>query len=261
MRSLFWGLLGKRETLLTDDKEKLLGSTLMHQLISSELIALEAQLEEIEKQRAQLANASEELAAAHREKEAWLSQHGGPAGEHLFKLSEEAGRHQALLSEIGEAQAHGDVTLMLLDEVLALLNSASNWGTVDMLGGGLWATMAKHGKIDAAKRKQAEAQDSLLAFARELKDVELQLDVAAGEIDDFSKFGDYFFDGLIFDWAVQAKIGRAQDTVTKTRDDVASALDTLASQAATLATRLNEVAAARTRYIEDWGRVDSLPPA
>ena len=48
------------------------------------------------------------------------------------------------------------------------LNSAKNWGLVDMFGGGFFTTMLKHSKMDQAKRNMEQAKYDLRSFSREL---------------------------------------------------------------------------------------------
>ncbi|TWU47299.1 hypothetical protein Poly51_50990 [Rubripirellula tenax] len=66
-------------------------------------------------------------------------------------------------------------------------------------------TMAKHSKMDAAKSQARISQRKLMQFEEELADADERLHVSL-QIDGFSKFADYFFDGLIADWIVQSKI-------------------------------------------------------
>ena len=70
------------------------------------------------------------------------------------------------------------------------------------------STMAKHSKIDSAKQHAHAAQRQLRRFQEELVDAGQRLNVSL-EIGGFSKFADYFFDGLIADWNVQSKIRKA----------------------------------------------------
>lgn len=254
LRGLFWSILGKKEEKLQAEREELLAATLKHGLVQSELASLQAQLGELERQRAELAGASDEIARLLGEKERWLQEHGGPAGESLFKMSEQAGRYQELSRELDEAIAHGNEALVLIDLVLDSLKSAGNWGTFDMFGGGLLATAMKHGKIDTAKKQLEEAQGALLRFQHELEDVELQLDAAEIDMSGFSKFGDYFFDGLIFDWSVQSKIKRSREAVEQTRAQLVESMDTLAGQKADVAKKMTDLAAQRTALIEGFGK-------
>ncbi|MFR8903757.1 MAG: hypothetical protein ACLVHS_07940 [Blautia wexlerae] len=53
------------------------------------------------------------------------------------------------------------------------LNSAKNWGLVDMFGGGFFTTLLKHSKMDQAKRNMEQAKYDLRSFSRELNDVNM----------------------------------------------------------------------------------------
>ena len=102
-----------------------------------------------------------------------------------------------------------------LQDVHAELAAAAGWGTWDMLGGDMIATIAKHSKIDSAKQKGQYAQLNLERFQEELADAGVRLNLAL-EIDGFSKFADFFFDGIISDWIVQCKIQNASSVCSAT---------------------------------------------
>ena len=114
--------------------------------------------------------------------------------------------------EIDEALGAIDYTMSHLIEAQKYLHSASNWGVFDMLGGGFFATMIKHGKMDDAKEAMMMAKDSIKSLKKELLDVNEVIDVDL-DIGDFLKLADYFFDGIIADWMVQSKIKDAQTQV------------------------------------------------
>ena len=90
------------------------------------------------------------------------------------------------------------------------LSSAGNWGLLDLFGGGLLSTFAKHSKMDDAQRYMEQAKRDLAVFSRELADVSETLNINTG---DFLTFADYFFDGFIADMMVQSKIRDAQRQV------------------------------------------------
>ena len=89
------------------------------------------------------------------------------------------------------------------------LNSAKNWGLVDMFGGVFFTTMLKHSKMDQAKRNMEQAKYDLRNFSRELNDVNIACDLNIN-IGDFLSFADYFFDGFVADWMVQDRINNAR---------------------------------------------------
>ena len=111
-----------------------------------------------------------------------------------------------------EAIEAGRRALNSLQAAKENLNSAKNWGLVDMFGGGFFTTMLKHSRIDQAKRNMEQAKYDLRNFSRELNDVNMvcNLNIDTG---DFLSFADYFFDGFVVDWVVQDRINNAKRQV------------------------------------------------
>lgn len=120
--------------------------------------------------------------------------------------------------EIREALAAGNRALDSLYEARRYLQSARNWGLVDLLGGGWISGMLKHSKMDRAKQCMLQAKYDLASFSKEVRDVDQVLDVDLNSFD-FLKFADYFFDGVIADWLMQDKIHKTrsqlEDAITK----------------------------------------------
>ena len=196
--------------------------------------------------------AAVELARLRGEKEAWLAEHGGPVADELSGRIEAIRQIQGLRAEIEQATAAGRVAHEALAEVLRSLGSAKSWGTFDMLGGGLIATAVKHSKIGKARDELEVAQAAIANFQREAKEVELHLS-AAVEIDSFSSFADYFFDGIFFDWAVQSKITRSQESVKDASSQVAKAIESLEHHGKEVSTRLGDAERQRAELVELWG--------
>ena len=121
--------------------------------------------------------------------------------------------------EIREAIQAADYALQCLDRAESHLNSASNWGIIDMLGGGLLTTMVKHSKMDDAAADLNEARDALQRFSRELQDVHSFVDFPFNSADVLS-FADFFFDGFIADWLMQDRINTARDQVGEAKQRV-----------------------------------------
>lgn len=130
--------------------------------------------------------------------------------------------------EIKEAIYAIDTTLGYLNEAKGYLNSASNWGIFDMLGGGFFSTMIKRGKMNDANRCLEKAKRSVINTKKELNDINQTIDVDL-EIDGFLSFADYFFDGLVADWMVQSKINSAQKQVDQAIDMLMEIRSTLSS--------------------------------
>ena len=93
--------------------------------------------------------------------------------------------------------------------VRSYLSSAANWGTVDMMGGGMMVTMAKRNAIDQAKSAAKDAKNRMEEFSRALDSLGKELQHNLDDMSGFSAFADYFMDGIFIDWHVQSQINKA----------------------------------------------------
>jgi hypothetical protein len=171
----------------------------------------------------EVASADADYERALEEKRRFLVGQEGTAAAQLLTLAERMANLDADAKELNEAIFAGEAARSALDSVQANLNSAQNWGVLDIMGGGLIATMAKHSKIDDAKNDAQLAQHALLQFREELAEAGQRLQ-ASLEVDGFSKFADYFFDGLIIDWMVQSQIKNASTSCTNAISQVDAAV-------------------------------------
>lgn len=121
-------------------------------------------------------------------------------------------RDEVRRREIEEAAAAGEKALYSLETAREKLQGAKNWGIFDMLGGGFFTDMVKHSKMSDATAYMEDAKSQLLVFQRELRDVQVPLDLRM-DISSFLTFADFFFDGLVADYLVQKKINDAREQV------------------------------------------------
>ena len=126
-----------------------------------------------------------------------------------------------------EAIDAGERALDSLYGVRKELESAGNWGLLDMFGGGMFTTFVKHSKMNDAQRYMERAKRDLAAFSRELADVSETLNINSG---DFLTFADYFFDGFVADMMGQSRIRDAQRQVDDAIYRVESILSRLRNQ-------------------------------
>ena len=120
-----------------------------------------------------------------------------------------------------EAIEAGQRALNNLHTARENLNSAKNWGLVDMFGGGFFTTMMKQSRMDQAKRNMDLAKLALRNFSKELNDVNIACNL---NLD----MGD-FFDGFAVDWMVQDRINKARNQVEEAIQRVEHALNQLQS--------------------------------
>ena len=121
--------------------------------------------------------------------------------------------NEIMKREMKEAMDAGERALSSLRNAQEKLNSAGNWGLFDMFGGGLFSTIMKRSKMDDAQQLMEAAKSDLKRFQRELKDVNIPLDLRM-EVGSFLSFADFFFDGFVADYLVQSKISEAKEQVS-----------------------------------------------
>lgn len=118
------------------------------------------------------------------------------------------------IKEINEAIQAIDVTLGHLNKAKQHLSSAGNWGIFDMVGGGIFSSVMKHGKMNNAKIALQNAKNSVKQLRDELDDVSevILIELNVGE---FLSLADCFLDGVIFDWVVQSRINDTKRQVNE----------------------------------------------
>ena len=94
--------------------------------------------------------------------------------------------------ELRQAESAGERALESLYILRDTLNSAKNWGLLDLFGGGAFTGLIKHSKMETAAGLITRAKKDLESFQKELKDVPVSLDLRM-EIGSFLSFADFFF--------------------------------------------------------------------
>ena len=112
-----------------------------------------------------------------------------------------------------EAIQAGKVALQSLEKAKDYLDSAENWGIVDILGGGFLTSAVKHSKMSDARTELAVARERLVKFAEELKDLNLT-DEGLRFSNVFSLI-DVFCDDVFADFVVQHRILESSAQVRK----------------------------------------------
>ena len=114
--------------------------------------------------------------------------------------------------EIREAMGAGACALASLRAAQKKLESARQWGIVDLFGGGLISDLFKHSRMNEAAGCMEAAKRDLQRFRKELGDVEIPMNLRI-EVSSFLSFADVFFDNPISDYMVQTRIAEAREQV------------------------------------------------
>lgn len=244
---LFYAMLGSKEQRLERERQELVAAKLKYDQVGDTVEDLSGDVKRLKDALSALGNAESDYEQVLDEKAKYLAANENDTAKNLVELTQQIADLTADQKELGEATSAGQSALRSVEEIQDTLASAANWGALDMFGGGMLTTMAKHSAMDAAKNQARVAQRQLLQFEEELADADERLQVSL-EIDGFSMFADYFFDGLIADWIVQSKIQNAKaecsETILRVKTAIRqcnSRLDSVCSEIETLTERKKEL--------------------
>lgn len=226
LRALLLSLTGDREVRLSKERREALAAKLQYDQAQRDLEDLDGRIGVLLREKDGLRIDRIRRDALLEEKGELLKALGGETGARLARLDQQLDELEHQRREVGEAISAGRTAESALSAVLDSLDSAEDWGTWDMLGGGLMATMAKHEHLDDARAGIGWAQQCLSRFRTELADVR-DMEIPQVQIGEFATFADYFFDGFFMDWMVQSKIQDAQEGVSEVHVRVLNALRNL----------------------------------
>lgn len=223
--NLLYTVLGKKSELLEQEKREVVAAKLKFDGAEQALRSSEEQVELLEQELQKLKYWKHDYDRLFREKEAQMLSEN----LELQEMSEALASLKTEHREIQEAVRAGQSLKRHLQEAQTGLSSAKDWGTYDMLGGGMLSTSMKHSRLDEAMDHIYKAQHEMRRFEKELHDVGMHDFGQSLEISGMLRFSDYFFDGLIVDWMVQGRIQEALEQVRSRVSEVTRIVSELES--------------------------------
>lgn len=115
-----------------------------------------------------------------------------------------------------EAIVAGQNALVSLKEARKYISSAKGFGVWDILGGGSFVSLMKHYKIERARDAINQAKYDLNRFNRELRDVQMSIDLNIGDFLTIIDLMDNFFADIM----VQTKLSDAGRRIDQAIDAV-----------------------------------------
>lgn len=233
LSSVFYEIIGRKDEMLDKEKAEAYAAKVKYDAAVEELRLIEEDLHRMETQLCDIIACKKEYDLLLEEKREAIKAVNSIEAERIFQIEEKIAEQKNHQKEIKEAVSAGTRALGTAVSILSDLDNAQNWGTYDLVNGGLIAGLAKHSYLDEAQNKVTTLQSQLRKFKTELTDITIQADMKVN-VDGFLRFADYFYDGLISDWAVLDRIGQSKSSVhsVKTKiENVLSQLDRMARTA------------------------------
>ena len=227
LASYFYQIIGKLDDRLDKERQEALTAKWKLEEAERQLEAIRRDISDTQSRLSAARTAGYLLEQALQEKQNELRNSDSETGNQIRELEQKIAELEARKKEIREAESAGYRAKSICDRILGELDSADGWNTWDLIGGGgILTHMAKHSHLDEAQDLIPELQDRLRRFKTELADIQISVSSQVN-VDGFLRFADYFFDGLLADFAMKEKIERSQGSVSHTKRQVTKALDTL----------------------------------
>lgn len=214
--NLLYTIVGKKMEKLDEEQREVVAARLQYEQADRAVQDAQLQINQLDRQLQEVRFWKNDYDQIFQAKEKQILQDN----EALMELAERQAVLTVEVRELDEAVRAGRSVQDDLIRAEEVLQSARNWGTYDMLGGGMLSTHIKHNKLDEAMDHIYAAQTNLKRFEKELQDVGGNMSAVSLEVGGLLKFSDYFFDGLITDWLVQGRIKDALEQVQGRRGEV-----------------------------------------
>ena len=137
------------------------------------------------------------------------------------------------LKELKEAKEAAELVIGKIDQAIKELNSASNWGILDLLGGDFIPSLIKRSKIGKANDILNDLPKSLETLNKELSDVDISLPSGVpNRLSD--ELFDTIFDNIFTDFRVQGEIKENLLALKELRHSIGEISDKLDEEIAEL---------------------------
>lgn len=134
----------------------------------------------------------------------------------LLSMENELDNYLKEMKDIEESIGAGKALYQEIGYTKEILQSAKNWGTLDLLGGDFISSMAKHQKVDEAQKQFARVSNLLVNFNKELEDINM----SSLNFSTSMKTFDIFFDNIFTDISVNNQISKSYDDICKLEKNV-----------------------------------------
>ncbi|HJB45515.1 MAG TPA: hypothetical protein H9713_02245 [Candidatus Mediterraneibacter surreyensis] len=228
LTAFFYRATGKMGEKLTKEEAEAYAAAVKYDAAKNELQAVNNDIEYCQRRLSDLQDCEQQYEKVLKEKTEQIKQSGVPEAGRIMQIENEIAFLENQQKEIQEAINAGNQAFYIAQKILEDLDSAKNWSTFDLMGGGLIADMAKYDKLNKVQDQIQDLQNALRGFRTELADVTERISGNLYvEIGDFLHFADYFFDGLFTDWMVYDKINDSRNRTMQTSDQIQKLLGQL----------------------------------
>jgi hypothetical protein len=248
--SLFYAILGDQEERHTKERQELLKARLRYDQCIHNVEYLVEESKRLVDEIAEIDGCEADYEDLINKKLEKIHIEAKETGEEIKKLIKRKESMKANIKEIDEAIASGEEALKSVERTIFKLERAEGWGMTDTAGCIAKSPSKSCSPVDDARIHAEESQRMLSRFKKEISDI-IMITGSEIAVTSFDTFADYFFDALIYDWAVLSDIGRSLDTVKNIKNQTDKAMSKLYEEKVTEEFMINQIEEQINRIIEN----------
>ncbi len=221
--------------------------------LNNQILSIKSELKSLNDEIQQFENVDEEYSKLLSEKEKIILSEDSAVKNELLSLSDKWNIIHQNLKFVIDAEIAGKAFLDELKILIVSLKEAGNFGIYDNKGERAIVTSERHSKIDKAKLNVVLTQKNLLSFQNKLNSIDHKTkELFLNDIGNLATFSEYFYDGFISDWFVQAKIHVSVENAVMVEEKIRRTLHSLDKKRQEMEKELNGIIEKRKKIIEDF---------
>lgn len=248
--SLFYAILGDKEEGQSKERQELLKARLRYDQCIHNVEYLVEEAKRLVDEIAEIDGCEADYEDLINKKLEKIHIEAKETGEEIKKLIKRKESMKANIKEIDEAIVSGEEALKSVEKTIYKLEKAEGWGITDSTGYIVKPSSENCSPVDDARKYAEESQRMLSRFKKEISDI-IMITGSEIAVTSFDTFADYFFDGLIYDWAVLSDIGKSLDTVKNIKNQTDKAMSKLYEEKVTEEFMINQIEEQINRIIEN----------
>ena len=222
--SIVSSLMRNKEEKLEKEEKEYLMAKIKYDNYNSKVQSLKEQISYINFRLEDLSDCEDKYSRLLQRKIALINIYGDEEIKNkLVNMEREIDSYLEEVKEIEESIVAGNRLLNEVNNAKKLLESAKTWGTIDLLGGDLLSSLAKHEKVNDAQKCFRRISNLLNDFNRELKDV----NITSLNFSTTIKSVDIFFDNIFTDITVNRQINNSYEDICNLQTKVSRILNSL----------------------------------
>ncbi len=227
-RSIYYAIIGKKEAMLENEQAEVRAVSVKYEAARQELKCIDDQIEQLSWDLSDMANAETRYRETLDEKLDAMRKAGIEA-EKLLPIDEKLHLMSDKLREVEQAYTAGRKVVGVMDNIENELYEAEKYGRIDLYGlnkSSMFSQVGKYVHFDNAQHHAKHLQRFVDEFQKELADISVAAEVYV-HIDGFTRFADWFFDGIFADLAALRRIEESQNSVRTARMRIERIIDRL----------------------------------